>query len=278
MPAKRFQLSGATLAAVQAKAAEFGPQARIVAADRVRVGGLLGSTVFQAVVEVPGSGAGTGLSPLSAERRQMMESLLADGQAEPAEDAAQPRNVPLPAVSTSSEAFASILDSLTAAADVRDGGQPAAPPMLVQAGDLVVLAGVGRSAADAAARIAGGLPSGALLGYGGETTAEPRVQGTAGVLSMRARGVLSGQPAVLAYGLGTYRTAASHTQELLALEADQLWLAVDATRKHEDTKAWVEALRPVVKITALAVLGSRETNTPRTVRKLGLPVGWIDRS
>lgn len=278
MPVKRFQLSGATLAAVQAKAAEFGPQARIVAADRVRVGGLLGSTVFQAVVEVPGPGPGTGLSPLSGERRQALESLLADGPTEPEEDAAQPEKVPLPAVSTSSEAFASILDSLTAAADVRDGGQPAAPPMLVQAGDLVVLAGVGRSASDAAARIAAGLPSGALIGYGGETAAEPRVQGAAGVLSMRARGVLSGQPAVLAYGLGTFRTAESHAAELLALEADQLWLVVDVSRKHEDTKAWVEALSPVLKVTALAVLGSGETNTPRTVRKLGLPVGWIDRS
>ena len=278
MPVKRFQLSGATLAAVQAKAAEFGPQARIVAADRVRVGGLLGSTVFQAVVEVPGPGPGSGLSPLSAERRLALEALLTEGPAGPEEDTPPPGKVPLPSVSTSSEAFASVLDSLTAAADIHGDGQPAAPAMPVQAGDLVVLAGVGRSAADAATRIAAGFPAGALVGYGGETAAEPRVQGTAGVLSMRARGVLSGQPAMLAYGLGTFRTAVSHVQELRALETDQLWLVVDVSRKHEDTKAWVEALSPVLKVTALAVLGSRQTNTPRTARKLGLPIGWIDRT
>lgn len=282
MPVKRFQLSGATLAAVQAKAAEFGPQARIVAADRVRVGGVLGSTVYQAVVEVPGAVPRAGLAPLSAARREALGALLADGPAGDGPPAPhepnQPVKVPLPPLSTSSVAFASILDSLTAAAESRDGGLPAAPAMLVQAGDLVVLAGVGRSAADAAARIAAGLPAGALLGYGGETAAEPRVQGASGVLSMRARGVLSGQPAVLAYGLGTFRSAPSHLPELLALGADQLWLAVDVSRKHEDTRAWVEELTPALKVTALAVLGSRETNTPRTVRKLGLPVGWIDRS
>ena len=287
MPAKRFQLSGSTLEAVQAKAAEFGPQARIVAADRVRVGGLLGSTVYQAVVEVPAADPRSSLNPLSASRREMLGALLADGAAGPAEDESSQgplrsragrRVAPLPAVSTSGQAFASILDSLTAAADGQDGEHPAAAPpsMLVHAGDLVVLAGVGLGAVEAAGRIAAEIPDGAQLGYGGETSVEPRVEGDAGVLSLRARGVLSGQPAILAYGLGTFRTAQSHVQDLLALGADQLWLVVDAGRKHEDTKAWGDAVSPALDVTALAVLGSRETGTPSTARKLGLPVGWID--
>ena len=63
---------------------------------------------------------------------------------------------------------------------------------------------------------------------------------------------------------------------MAALSADQVWVVVDAGRKHEDTARWVGVLSAQLNVTAVAVVGAAETGSPESVNGLGLPVGWID--
>lgn len=61
-----------------------------------------------------------------------------------------------------------------------------------------------------------------------------------------------------------------------AIGADQVWVAVDAGRKPDDTARWVNALAETLPIDAVAVVGSETTSSPETVNALAIPVGWVD--
>jgi hypothetical protein len=63
---------------------------------------------------------------------------------------------------------------------------------------------------------------------------------------------------------------------LQTLNSDQLWVVVDASRKAEDTAAWVGALRASLPVQAVAVVHGAHTATPDSVHALGLPIGWSD--
>ena len=277
MPAKRFQLKGPTMEAISRKAEElYGSSVKIIAAEKVRVGGWLGSTIYQAIVEVQVPAGAPAVRPLTTQRRTAISDLLDVVN----EEEASIYGKPLPSVSTSSPVFESVLESLKASTS-EDEHLPDAsgglPIMSSQAGDLVILAGVGDTARQTALEAASRLPGGALAATGGEIAGEGLVvDSPASAMAARAKGVLAGQPVILAYGLGTCLNAKSHTPALKSFSADQTWLVVDVTRKHEDTETWVKALGPALDVTALAVTGSRETETPRTARSLGIPVGWID--
>lgn len=283
MPANRFQLSGPSMEAVHKKAEEYGAGAKIIAAEKVRIGGIFGQTVYQAVVEVPSAPAARQdpqAAPVQSVRRHAIGDLLAEAnEQEAAIHAAQ-----APAVSTSSPAFEAVLDSVSARTSVEEavGLIPAlpsgyVPTMSVQAGDMVVLAGVGDSAVRSAELIAASLPNGALIvAAGAGSGGEGRIEGGGEAMKARARGVLARQPVLVAYGLGTCLTAQLHAPGMKTLGADQTWLVVDVSRKPEDTKAWVDAVAPSAGVTALAVVGTQETGSPRSARKLGIPVGWVD--
>jgi hypothetical protein len=88
--------------------------------------------------------------------------------------------------------------------------------------------------------------------------------------------VLTDQTVLVAFGLGKARDALARVQSVAAISADQLWVVVDAGRKHEDTARWVRVLASQLNVTAVAVVGATETATPETVGGLGLPVGWTD--
>lgn len=283
MPASRFQLSGPSMEAVHKKAEEYGAGAKIIAAERVRVGGIFGSTTYQAVVEVPSASAvspGPQVPAYPAVRRHAIGDLLDDAN----EQEAAFHAAKAPTVSTSSPEFEAILDSVSARSTVEEavGLIPTlpsgyVPSMSVQAGDLVVLAGVGDSAARSAELIAASLPTGALIVAGGAGSGgAARVEGSGEAMKARARGVLARQPVLVAYSLGTCLTAQLHAPGMKTLAADQTWLVVDVARKAEDTKAWVDAVAPSAGVTALAVVGTQETGSPRSARKLGIPVGWVD--
>jgi hypothetical protein len=103
------------------------------------------------------------------------------------------------------------------------------------------------------------------------------VQDRNSAIGARARGVERGQSVFVAFGLGHTLTPSLDLLAILpALGADQIWLAVDAGRKAEDTDRWVQAVQRVVVPDGLAVTGSRHTSTPKTVNTLGVPVGWVD--
>ncbi len=204
-------------------------------------------------------------------------------------------------VSTASPDFAELLEQLGAGlqpvpvsepepsfVNATGGSASAAPPAAPAAkipapaprtgvGDLVLLVGLGDDAMDTALTMstaAGGADvrtGGALSAYG-----HLHVDGRQGATAARAHAVLTDRTVLVAYGLNRAREAAEKPKELAALAADQIWLVVDAGRKHEDTARWVNALASELPVTAIAIVGAAETGTPESVNGLGLPVGWID--
>jgi len=151
------------------------------------------------------------------------------------------------------------------------------PVPLTGVGDLVVLVGLGEDPLDAALAMsmaAGGADvrtSGNLSAYG-----HLHVDGRQSATAARAHAVITERTVLVAFGLGKARNALARVQSVAALSADQIWLVVDAGRKHEDTKRWVGVLAAQLNVTAVAVVGASETGSPETVNGLGLPVGWID--
>lgn len=291
MPGKRFQLSGPSMEAIREQANALGSDPRVIAAEKVTVGGLagmFGNTHYEAVVEF-----GAHPEPVQAPvvvYQNPMEAILpevtpdrvrtiADLLAETNEAEAAIHRRPVPGLSTSSASFDDLIRSLQVQNTPEAAGQdgtPTSPVLSSLPGDLVVLAGVGLSALEAVtsmARTRGGVTAasgGQCPGFG------LRAETPAAATAARARGVLAGQPVFLSYGLGSYAEAPGYIADLKALGADQVWLVVDVTRKHEDTEAWVAPLSDALDVTGVAVIGTRGTDSPRSARKLGLPVGWTD--
>lgn len=133
-------------------------------------------------------------------------------------------------------------------------GRPPVPAVLSGDGDLVVL--VGRSADVVATTDVFAARHGLRV-----TDALDR---RAGILA-RADGVREGH-AVL--GAATWDDQAAIT----ALAPDQVWVVVDAGRKHADAVLMVHAVAEVVAVAGVLVIGSGDTSTPDTVHELGLPV------
>ena len=171
---------------------------------------------------------------------------------------------------------------------------PAIPSPLYGPGDLVLAIGQGGNALAAANSMAAAAPAvngapseaadwistgGNMVRMAGAHAAEVRrpVQDRNSAIGARARGVERGQSVFVAFGLGHTLTPPLEMLAILpALGADQIWLAVDAGRKAEDTDRWVQAVQRVVVPDGLAVTGTRHTSTPKTVNTLGVPVGWVD--
>ncbi|GAA2131350.1 hypothetical protein GCM10009825_12840 [Arthrobacter humicola] len=167
-------------------------------------------------------------------------------------------------------------------AAARDAGRPetplaAVPVPLSGVGDLVALVGLGDDAMDAALAMsmaAGGADvrtAGDLSAYG-----HLHVDGRQGATAARAHAVVTERTVLVAFGIGRARNTLARVQSVAALSADQIWVVVDAGRKHEDTARWVGVLAAQLNLTAVAVVGASETGTPESVNALGLPVGWID--
>ncbi|MCC9175665.1 hypothetical protein [Arthrobacter sp. zg-Y179] len=341
---RRFQLEGPSLDALKAQVlAEHGPRARIIAAEKVTVGGIggfLSRQHYEVTVELPPSGrrrapvepdlpsrtdsARAGISALLEEAERAESNLHPAATIIPSVPVAPaPAPQSAPSVSTGSHAFAELMDTLAAstgtpahapapaaftpglleaqqpnagsqappspvgsgwmnqaAEPVQRNAVPMAPAPLGGAGDLVMVIGLGddalevcRSMADfsgagaAAVRVAGVL----------ETDGVGRAADRRAVATARAAGVMAGHSIFLAYGLGRSGTEMGrHSTLISALAADQVWVAVDAGRKPEDTAAWVGAVRSAAAVDAAAVEGIDTTGTPQSVNALGLPIGWLD--
>ncbi|GAB2979996.1 hypothetical protein [Frigoribacterium salinisoli] len=136
-------------------------------------------------------------------------------------------------------------------------GPLVAPPVARAPGDLVVV--VGR-AADAFAVAA------SMTSAHGLRSVD--VDDRRSAILARATGVHEGAAVVTALAWSS-----STVDVLAAVQPDQVWVAVDVGRKHEDTAAWVDVVRRVVPVAAAVVVGATETATPGTVHLLGLPVG-----
>ncbi|ARC55720.1 hypothetical protein AS850_01345 [Frondihabitans sp. 762G35] len=278
------------------------------------IAGLFSRTFVEATVELPERGrraarpgsqdARAAAAPPPAQRafepspaqRVGLAALLAD--AEDAEEAfAQEETPPEPVVSTRSGAFADLMDDLafngvvpepvvgapapaaatpvpSASASSAAASARIAPALLDGPGDLVVVLGErpdvvalvqtiaeGSTRARAAVRVAGSAADGRHV-----AVADRR-----GALEARASGVELDRATLVAVG---WDGGAAET--VRALAADQIWIAVDAGRKHADTERWLRAASTAIDADGLVVQGSATTSTPETVESLGLPVGWRD--
>jgi hypothetical protein len=154
------------------------------------------------------------------------------------------------------------------------------PPSLPSgAGDLVVVAGLGEDALEAAHALARRVgrahvcDGGSVVGH-----TRRRVEDRRGAHAARAYGVQSGQTVIVAYGLGNGNPSDPRIAALAGIGADQVWVAVDASRKTVDTARWVNAVRAVVEVAAAATMAGRFTTSRESVVELGLPEGWSDRA
>ncbi len=211
----------------------------------------------------------TATAGVSTESRDFAELLeqLGTGLLTPAEPAAAVSNPGVPAAAAAPPA----------APGNAAGSAPGAPAPLTGVGDLVVLVGLGEDAMDTALAMstaAGGADvrtAGELSAYG-----HLHVDGRQSATAARAHAVVTERTVLVAFGLGKARNALARVQSVAALSADQVWVVVDAGRKHEDTARWVGVLSAQLNVTAVAVVGAAETGSPESVNGLGLPVGWID--
>jgi hypothetical protein len=283
VPSIRFRFDEVSREALAARVrSEFGASARIISASEVRVGGVGGffaRRYVDVVVDVPNA-------PNPATRGQSgavgLAALLEE--AERAERAEVPRGAaPLvPVVSTQSPDFEMLMTDLKSYSDLAPKSglleAPGAPKLYDEPGRLVLFAGLGDDAMVVARSLARSVRwsdvrmGGRILG-----DALPRVDDRRAAAEYRARCIASGSVGLLAWGVGIGASGAqSSASSLRAIDADQIWIVVDAARKADDTAAWVGMLRATVNASAIAVLHSVETASPDSVNALGLPIGWSD--
>lgn len=267
----RFQLRGPSLEAIKdTMLAEYGSSAVIVSAEKVTVGGvagLLATRYVEAVIEIPTTAPAP--APAGSNHRRALAALLDDA------NASETTTLPLPGMSTSNTGFSELLDTLDHDTASRTASVRGVPLPSADAGDLIVFAGLGRDGLEEADSLASSMGITALtagLAEGGIRLDEPRAG-----LSARTADRIAGRASLAGFGLGVdQRQVLGQLGYLQALRADQVWLVVDATRKTEDTSAWVRAVASAMKVHGLAVIGSTRTSTAQTVNQLGIPVGRID--
>lgn len=293
MEAKRFQLEGPSLAALEAQVTrEHGAKARIVVAEKVSVGGIRGFFArqhFEVTVEVPAA------RPTEDTRRARRARLdvsarlgIAALLAEADDTEARLGGAPDSALSTDSDHFAALMDDLTFQA-VRPHAAPApapSPPAAIPAplrgvGDLVVVIGLNLDAVAVAGSMAAAEPSGGTdtIERAGALAASTPDWDRRRSLAARAKGVERGRAVFVAFGLENPRNPgamAVQADTLRSIGADQVWVAVDAGRKAADTGRWVRSLAEALPVDGVAVVGRNATASPETVGQLPLPIGWAD--
>ena len=283
MPSIRFRFDEVSREALAARVrSEFGASARIISASEVRVGGVGGffaRRYVDVVVDVPNAP-----NPATRGRSGAVGLAALLEEAERAESAGlPPRTAPVvPTVSTQSPDFEMLMSDLKSYADLppksgllEAGG---APRLYDEPGGLVLFVGLGDDAMVVARSLARSVRwsdvrmGGRILG-----DALPRVDDRRAASEYRARCIASGSVGLLAWGVGIGASGVqASAASLRAVDADQIWIVVDAARKADDTAAWVGMLRSTVNASAIAVLHSVETATPDSVGALGLPIGWSD--
>lgn len=283
---------------------EHGPEARIVSAERVSpsgIGKFRPPPYFEATVEV----ADTSAERMPVPSRFGISALLAD--ADDAEDRLRESGTPGTAASTSAAEFDEIIariSGFTGTEDSRPQPEPepevltpepevltpapvirpvfraieapraVAPRLCEVPGDLVAIVGIGQDPLPVAQSMARHATPGDVRGGGAVNIRDKEsLTDRRSALLARAEGVENGRIVYAAFGIvpGT-----DFAQEVRGIDADQVWVVVDAGRKPEDTARWVRSLATVTGVSAIAVIGTALTATPESVEDLGLPVGWAD--
>lgn len=151
------------------------------------------------------------------------------------------------------------------------------PSTLSAPGDLVVVIGLWGDAGIAAQELDDGV---AIRRNAGELAQKFDTNALSRKPLVDRRGILKARAAAVADGVWSLVSVAINPQlpllpqlDLLELlEADQLWVAVDAGRKVEDTAAWVNYVAARNRLYAVVSLHADETLSPESVWELGFPV------
>ncbi|OII28634.1 hypothetical protein [Curtobacterium sp. MCBA15_013] len=306
MPPTRLQRNGATLDELRdAVRSEFGPGARIVAAERVTtpgIGGLFRKAHVEATVEVPGpddvptARVAIADSPV---QRVGIAALLADAEAAEARIAGHDGTA-----STRADAFASVLDGFVAdgitgsaprptrALPEAGAEEPGGSRLLDVPGPSVVPGGTARLVDDVVAEqmVAATAPTRPapsvrsadgdlvlLVGRPNDVDAAAGIFATRHALRptdaadrrsgilARAEGVRAGYALLAVAAWDDVATAAG-------LAPDQVWVVVDVGRKHEDSVRMLAAVADRAHVAGVVAIGAGETATPESVHLLGVPV------
>ncbi len=159
---------------------------------------------------------------------------------------------------------------------------PRAPRPLRAPGAVVVVAGAGQLAVDAARVIARRLGiSDADVALAGDFTVESGagrwVISAAAARKLATEAGRAGLPLVVALCVSSERYARAEAADFLEdLDADQLWAAVEADRSAKDTTRWLGAVGRDLEFDALAVSKVAESTAPAQVLSYGVPVGFLD--
>jgi hypothetical protein len=272
-------LRGPSLEALTRSAvALYGPEARIVRAERVLepgLAGLLGRRHIEATVLVPEPGPEAPVVPHSLAGRAGIAALLDD--ADRAEEAPHSSEV-----STQGERFDVLLERLRGEFDPPP--EPRVPRMLDGVGDFVLVVGFGGAPLEVVNWMSRGEAEPCARATAGDLMGDwPHLEVPLDAISARADAVERDVPLLVAFTLGPLDSLDASLAAAAALRADQVWLVVDARHKPEETAEWVEAASSCFRaagltVNALAVVGAAETRSPQTVNALGIPVGWVDGS
>ncbi|MET4782754.1 hypothetical protein [Glaciihabitans sp. UYNi722] len=281
MSPNRFQLEGPSLDELNARIlAEHGPHAKVVAVKAVTSGGIQGFFAqrrYEVEVDVP-DGTARDAHSFDLPARAGIAQLLADTEDEEARahlvDA-------IPKLSTNSVDFDAIMADLTyntaQIVPVLDGPTVFRQAPLAGAGDLVVVIGLGNDPLEVARDMSAAAGTRSLSVVGAVTDDGLfRLTNRRGALAARAAGVREDHSVFVALGIPRAGLDDDSVFALHFLQADQVWVAVDAGRKPEDTARWVTAVQAAVHVDAIAVIGSDSTTTPKTVHELGIQVGWVE--
>jgi hypothetical protein len=281
----RFQLRGDSLEGIEWKLFNtHGSKARIISAERVTEGGIAGLFArhyFEVTVEVPDVPSGQAprppaatapTPPASADPADQTPSPGLTALLQSADDA-EAAERPQPRVSTGSRSFDEMLSDLTsnvveelpAASTTR-----AVPVPVTGPGKVLLVVGLGSHAVETARTMGAALSDAVEIRTAGAVRAAglDHTVGRLGLAAARTAAQLAGRTVLVAFGLRP--DGAVPAPALSDLDADQVWLAVDATRKPADTAVWVR------KVTWSLGVGSQETLTPQTVNELDIPIGWLD--
>ncbi|MCU1556578.1 MAG: hypothetical protein JWN09_573 [Microbacteriaceae bacterium] len=281
MSPNRFQLEGHSLDELNARIlAEHGPHPKVVAIKAVTSGGIQGFFAhrrYEVEVDVP-DGTARDAHNFDLPARAGIAQLLEGADSEEARahlvDA-------IPRLSTNSVDFDAIMADLTyntaQIVPALDGPTVFRQAPLSGAGDLVAVIGLGNDALEVAREMSAAAGTRSLSVVG--TIADDslfRVSDRRSALAARAAGVREDHSVFVALGIPRSGLDDDSVFALHFLQADQVWVAVDAGRKPEDTARWVKAVQVAVHVDAVAVIGSNSTTTPKTVHELGLQVGWLE--
>lgn len=262
---------------------------RTIRADRVTEGGILGffaNHYYEVTVEVPDPAAPAGVGPQPAPAAVGVAALLIEADLAEAKmrgrsiTTGAPAAPPAPHVSTDSAAFEDLMSGIERA--VRDD-EPSVvipvhqevPTILEGAGEVVMVVGLVSDVLAAARSLATAVPSAEIRTAGSAMmNGFVHVVSRQGLEEAREAGRLAGRVVIIAFGIG--QDGSVRIPALTEMNPDQVWIAVDATKKSEDTLAWVKKVIWVVDPDALVVLGAHDTLTPQSVNALDIPVGWVD--